>query len=178
MHSSSPPGIPYKRYCRYGMRRHALIAAAAFATTAVPSGIAWAQAESPPSFSQAPSLSPARFGTRPVRGRAASYLLFTISEAARLEMRVSAAATGRRSGGACKAPPASNRAKPPTPRCTRWRVLGTLSTPALAGPNRIPFTPRVGGRLLKTGAYRLRIVATDAAGAHSAPASVSFKITP
>lgn len=157
------------------MRRHALIAAATLATIATPTGIAWAEAGSPPSFSQAPALSPARFSTKPVRGRAASYLVFTISEAAHLGMSVYAAAPGRRSGGVCRAPSASNRARP---RCRRWVLRGTLSTPALAGANRIPFTPRVSGRVLTPGMYRLTIVATDAAGAHSAPASVGFTIAP
>ncbi|HXD54576.1 MAG TPA: hypothetical protein VN618_07460 [Solirubrobacteraceae bacterium] len=157
------------------MRRDALIAVAALATVAAPTAIARAEAESPPSFSQAPALSPARFSAKPVRGRAASYLVFAISEAAHLEMRVYAAAAGRRAGGVCRAPSAANRARP---HCRRWVLRGTLSTPALAGANRIPFTPRVSGRALKPGAYRLRIVATDGAGAHSAPASAGFTITP
>ena len=127
----------------------------------------------PPSFSPAPALSPSRFSAKPVRGQAASYLVFSISEAATLQMRVSVARPGRREHGHCAAPSRANRGHR---RCTRWVALGTLSTPALPGANRTPFTPRVDKRLLAPGAYRLTIVATDAAGASSPPAVAGFTI--
>ncbi len=69
----------------------------------------------------------------------------------------------------------SNRGKP---HCLRYVEAGALSYKASAGAGRFPFAGRVAGHALKPGAYRLTLVATDAAGNSSAPAKLSFTIAP
>ena len=53
---------------------------------------------------------------------------------------------------------------------------GTLTRAGTAGPNAMPFTGRVGRRELRPGSYRMRVVATDAAGNASTPATVRFRV--
>jgi virginiamycin B lyase len=132
----------------------------------------------PPSFTKAPSLHPSRFrssgrsGGRIPKGSA---LTFTLSEAATLKLQVSAPRPGRRVKGNCTAPGKANRHKP---ACRRYVSLGTLSYKAKAGANRFPFSGRVAGHTLKPGAYRLSVIALDAAGNGSSPVRASFTIVP
>jgi hypothetical protein len=46
----------------------------------------------------------------------------------------------------------------------------------VTGANAIEFDGRIGGRRLKKGAYRLTVIARDAAGNESTPRRVLFRI--
>jgi hypothetical protein len=52
----------------------------------------------------------------------------------------------------------------------------TLRRQGSAGSNRLTFRGRLAGRELRAGGYRLRIVATDAAGNRSSAVIVRFRI--
>jgi hypothetical protein len=106
------------------------------------------------------SLAPRSF--RPARGRSGGAVLgFSLSEAARVTLRVERAA--RRRGG----------------RGERWtRLRGTVERAGREGVNRSRFTGRLAGRPLAPGRYRLLAVARDVAGNRSAVARAAFRIEP
>jgi hypothetical protein len=63
------------------------------------------------------------------------------------------------------------------PRCTRYRLAGTLTRNGLAaGANTIAFSGRIGRHPLAPGTYRATITATDHADNHSTPARATFTI--
>jgi hypothetical protein len=98
---------------------------------------------------------------------------YTLSEAARVTVRIQRARPGRRSGGRCVAPSARLlKAK----RCTRYVSAGTLRRSGAKGANSIRFTGRIGTRALGPGRYRATITASDAAGNRSARSSTAFRI--
>ncbi|MGE4425209.1 MAG: hypothetical protein AB7G37_02010 [Solirubrobacteraceae bacterium] len=105
-------------------------------------------------------LAPARRGRRGVGTR----VRLTLSEDARLRVTVERITVGRRRGEACVR---STRARRRARRCARYARVGTLSRRGTAGVDTVRFTGRLKGRALRAGRYRLRIVATDAAGNRS-----------
>jgi hypothetical protein len=56
------------------------------------------------------------------------------------------------------------------------KVVTLTRARTVAGANRVAFTGRVGRRALKRGAYRARLVATDAAGNRSRPVRLTFRV--
>ncbi len=126
------------------------------------------------------SVRPARFraarrgpsiaARRPIGAR----VTYRLSEAARVTFRVERALKGKRVRGRCVKPRRSNlRAK----RCTRYRTLrGSFSHNGRAGANKLKFSGRLRGRKLRTGRYRLRAVAADAAANKSRPRRDGFRI--
>lgn len=62
-------------------------------------------------------------------------------------------------------------------RCTVYSGVGTLQQLALAGPNTLRFSGRIGTRALKRGGYRLKVTARDAAGNVSKPAYAKFTVS-
>jgi hypothetical protein len=107
---------------------------------------------------------------RAARGTA---LRFTLSEAATVRIAFERVLPGRRAGHSCR--PATRRTAG-KPRCTRYVAAGTLTRRAGAGAARATFSGRVGAKALRPGRYRLRVVATDAAGNASASATVAFTV--
>jgi hypothetical protein len=94
------------------------------------------------------------------------------SQAATAAFTVQRPTQGRRKGAAC----VKARKRPPkAKRCTRYVKAGSFTHADTAGPNRFRFSGRVGGRKLKPGAYRLRVVARNSAGAGKA-ATRRFRI--
>jgi hypothetical protein len=93
----------------------------------------------------------------PVAARVAhgTRLRYTLSENARVTLKIQRALAGRR---------------------TRYRTVGTLRRSGIAGLNRTRFTGRIGRRALRPGRYRAVITATDAAANRSAPKSTPFRI--
>jgi hypothetical protein len=89
-----------------------------------------------------------------------------LSERSRVALVVERAVPGTRRGARC----AARR------RCTRFLRVGVLRHRGRAGTNRYRFDGRIGRRALAPGAYRLRVVASDAAGNRSRPRSVRFVI--
>lgn len=93
---------------------------------------------------------------------ARSALGVNLSGAASLAVQVDRFAPGRRAGRACSLTAITGT------RCTRTVRLGTVRRAAPGGASRGTIGPRVGGRPLGPGRYRLTIRATDAAGNRSA----------
>ena len=98
---------------------------------------------------------------------------YTLSEPARVVLRVKRARPGRRSGGRCVAPSPRLRA---ASRCLRYTTVGTLRRAGAGGANRVRFTGRIGRTALRPGRYRAVIVATDQTGNRSVPRRAAFRI--
>ena len=99
---------------------------------------------------------------------------FRLSEAASVRFTVQRKTTGRRSSGKCRTRTRRNRKKP---KCTLYKsVRGSFTVAGKAGRNSFTFRGRIGGKALKTGSYRLRGTATDAARNVSVPTQKTFKI--
>jgi hypothetical protein len=106
------------------------------------------------------TLTPAAFVAK--KGTRVSY---DDSSAATTTFTVQRPTAGRRKGGKC----VQSRKRPPkSRRCTRYVKLGSFKHADTAGRNSFRFKGRVGGRKLKPGAYRLRAVARNSAGAGKA----------
>ncbi|MCK9248083.1 MAG: hypothetical protein M0P31_03795 [Solirubrobacteraceae bacterium] len=114
-------------------------------------------------------LAPARRGRRGVGAR----LRLTSSEDARLRITVERLTAGRRHGRACVRP---GRARRGARRCARHVRVGAVTVAAREGRNAVRFTGRLRGRTLRAARYRLRIVATDAAGNRSTERRVRLRI--
>lgn len=101
-------------------------------------------------------------------------LSYALSEVASVRFRVERALRGRRVGGRCvKLTRANRRAK----ACTRYTLMrGGFTHRGKAGRNRFRFSGRLAGRKLRAGRYRLRAVATDAAGNKSLSRRARFRI--
>jgi hypothetical protein len=84
-----------------------------------------------------------------------------------------AKAKGRKVRGKCVKRKRSNRKKP---KCTRYTGVGSFTQDAVGGANSKPFSGKIGSRKLKPGSYRATLVAKDAAGNASRPASLDFKV--
>lgn len=125
--------------------------------------------DSPPTGAdaKAPSL---RASLARTRFRTATKLKLELSEAAGVAGTVKRARPGRRSRGRCS--PTARRGR----RCTVLTRVGTFSRSLPAGISRIAFSRRLGTRKLKPGAYRLVLVARDAAGNRSPKRTLRFQI--
>ena len=125
-------------------------------------------------------LSSARFrrGTqraRLARVKAGTTVMFGLSAAAVVRLTFERAAPGRIAGDRCVRP---TRARNHGKRCTRFkRVRGAVRLTAPAGNDRIRFDGVLdGGRRLAAGAYKLSLVALDAAGQASPAVHARFRI--
>ncbi len=99
---------------------------------------------------------------------------YRLSKVANVRFRVERLTRGRRVGGVCVK---ATRANATRKACTRSVTLaGGFTRRSTAGPNRFRFSGRLNGRKLRPGNYRLRAVATDAAGKRSAPRRARFRI--
>lgn len=104
------------------------------------------------------------------RGRAAT-IRTTLSEPARVTIRVERLTAGRRSGGRCRAGARSGS------RCTVATLVGTVrATVTAAGPATLRLPATLRGRRLATGRHRLTVVATDAAGNRSAARALTVVV--
>jgi DNA-binding beta-propeller fold protein YncE len=99
---------------------------------------------------------------------------YKLSENAKVRFRIERALPGRRVGKRCQKPRRSNRHHK---RCTRFSTLrGSFARQSKAGRNSFHFSGRLRGRKLAPGRYRLRAVATDAAGNASRPRRTGFRV--
>jgi hypothetical protein len=120
----------------------------------------------------APLMQLLRVSPRAIRRRAT--VTYVLSEDAAVRMTVARRRSGRRVGGRCRAVTPRNAERA---RCKRWkRARGALTDAGEKGGNAIVFDGRMRGRRLRTGAYRLKAVATDAAGNRSPAARTRFRI--
>jgi hypothetical protein len=98
---------------------------------------------------------------------------FTLSEPARVTVKIQRALPGRRASGRCVRPrPQLSKA----PRCVRYRTAGALARSARRGANTIRFSGRLGKRALRPGAHQAVVTATDAAGNRSALRTARFRV--
>jgi hypothetical protein len=103
---------------------------------------------------------------------------YTLSEAAAVRLTIERASKGRRvkrgKKRVCAKPTRKNRKKK---RCTRYKRAGkTLVRSSKAGKNKVKFSGRIAKKALKSGSYRLTIVATDGAGNRSKAKRLKFRI--
>jgi DNA-binding beta-propeller fold protein YncE len=111
---------------------------------------------------------------RSLRVGRAGTLRVTLSEAATLTVRFERRLPGRRKAGRCVRPRRALQGR----RCTRLAAAGAQRRAARAGANALRVGGRIGRRTLPIGAYRLTIVARDAAGNASRPLTRSLRVTP
>ncbi|HEX8105689.1 MAG TPA: delta-60 repeat domain-containing protein [Solirubrobacteraceae bacterium] len=96
---------------------------------------------------------------------------YTLSEQATVTISLHRLVKGRRAGGKCRT--TRKRGK----RCTKRVKAGTLVRRDLAaGAQRTPFSGRLGSKRLKTGRYRAKLVAVDAAGNRSRAVTLRFRV--
>jgi hypothetical protein len=107
------------------------------------------------------------------RAKKGTAFLYSLSEPARVVFTIRRAAKGRKAGRKCVKPRRSNRKRH---RCTRYVVVGRFAKQSKAGENRKSFSGKLGRRKLSPHRYRAQLVATDAAGNHSAARTLSFKV--
>jgi streptogramin lyase len=112
----------------------------------------------------APALTSVRLPASLRVGRSGT-LRITLSEPATVTIRFERKLPGRRKAGRCVKP----RRAPHGRRCVRFASLGSQRRSAVRGANRLAIGGKLGRRTLPVGAYRLTIVATDAAGNASKP---------
>jgi hypothetical protein len=98
---------------------------------------------------------------------------FSLSEPARVSIKIARLRAGRKVGRSCRKPTRSNRKRR---RCTRLVSYGSLRRQGLQGANRVAFSGRVGRRKLAPSRYRASATARDAAGNSSKPSSTFFTI--
>lgn len=123
----------------------------------------------PPSFLSA-AVDPDRFA---VGSNGGTKLRLKLSEKARVVFTIARNRPGRRVGGKCVRRSGSNAGKP---KCTRHTRAGRFTRQLAKGKSVVPFSGRVGGKNLKPGRYRLRLVATDALANSSVPRDLKFRI--
>jgi hypothetical protein len=125
------------------------------------------------------SFSPSTFAVAPARAataanRHATTIRFRLSSRATVRIEIARTLSGRRSGGHCVKPTAKLSKRR---ACTRYVTAGKLvRSSAKGGRTTIAFSGRIGGKALKTGAYRATIVAIDKAKHHSKSKHASFTV--
>lgn len=101
--------------------------------------------------------------------------LFSLTEAAKLQIAFTRPAPGLRSGRRCLAPSARLK-RQHAKRCTRTLTVGTLTrAKEKAGAGAVAFSGRLGSRALAPGAYRA-ILTASANGLSSTPVALSLTI--
>ncbi len=105
--------------------------------------------------------------------RTGAKISYTLSEQARVSLRIDRVLRGRRSGKRCVKPRPSLRKKR---ACTRYVRAGTLVRSGRQGANTVKFTGRIGKRALRRGNHRLTVSAKDLAGNASKPKRTSFRV--
>lgn len=113
----------------------------------------------------APALSKLAVSPARLRAGARASVTYTLSAPATVAFRFERVLAGRRAGARCVAATASNRS---AALCSRYvKLAGSLTDAGEQGANTFGFAARLRGRPLAPGRYRLRAVATGAAGSAS-----------
>jgi PKD domain len=100
---------------------------------------------------------------------------FSLSAASKLQIAITATASGLRRGHSCLAPTPGLR-RTHAKRCARTLRLGTLTRSSEPrGSDSVAFSGRIGHRALAAGSYKATLTATDAAG-RSAPVTLGFVV--
>jgi hypothetical protein len=99
---------------------------------------------------------------------------FSLNEQATVTFRYTRSLPGRKVGHGCVAQTNANQHKP---SCQRTITEGTISFSGHSGVNHVAFQGRISrSKKLGLGSHTLIITATNAAGEHSQPKSLSFTI--
>ena len=99
---------------------------------------------------------------------------FLLNEQAIVSFSFAQRGSGRKVSGECVTQTEKNRHKP---ACKRTAAVGTLTFAGHSGANKVAFQGRISPvKKLRPGLYTLVITATNSAGVHSAPTSLSFTI--
>ena len=106
-------------------------------------------------------------------GKGATRFRFMLNQAAEVSIRIEHDTLGRRRGDRCVSP---ERAPTGTP-CKRWKLDGTLKRQGAQGPNKLPFSGRVGGEPLRPGGHRATLRA-EAGGNSSERHRLRFEVLP
>lgn len=108
------------------------------------------------------------------RQAAGTTFSFALNETAAVAFTFTTNLAGRQAGRRCVAATRKNAKRR---SCRRTLSAGVMSFTGHAGTNKLAFQGRLpNGKRLGPGRYALTILATNAAGAHSAPATLSFTI--
>jgi uncharacterized delta-60 repeat protein len=126
----------------------------------------------PPADTTPPTLT-ARLSKKRFRAGKGTKIRYTLSEPARVTIRIQKGKAGRKVGRRCLKPTRARRGKP---RCKRWVNLRTLTRESVQGDSVVPFSGRVRGRKLTPGPYRMRLSAVDAAGNRSTTTTLRFRV--
>ncbi len=106
-----------------------------------------------------------------VVGAAKGKLLYALTEAATVSVKVERQAGGKKKGKACVRPTTKlKRAK----SCKRHTTVGTVLLNGAVGANSATLRPA--GKALKKGTYRVTVIATDLAGNAARPQTVTLKV--
>jgi hypothetical protein len=124
----------------------------------------------------APSQQRARGARRGSRRPRTNSLSFRLSEPARVRIVVERRLPGRRAARRSASPCRPGKPRKAQKRCYRHRWAGTLRVSKKAGRQRTRITGRFKRRTLKSGRYRARVTAVDAAGASSRERTVYFRV--
>jgi Tol biopolymer transport system component len=95
---------------------------------------------------------------------------FTLSEAAKVSLKIERKGKGRKKGSKCVAKRKTGK------RCTLYKAKGSLRRTGKAGANSVAFSGRIGSKKLAKGRYRITATATDAAGNKAKKKTVSFRV--
>jgi uncharacterized delta-60 repeat protein len=128
--------------------------------------------ESNSTFTVGPSSTRLTGQTSARRHQRGTIFSFRLDQAATVKIAIQTKARGRRLGRSCRADSPSLRRKP---RCTRTITIKTLTRSGHAGPNKVAFSGRIGGKALTPGRYQASFTAEDSAGA-SPSQTLSFTI--
>jgi hypothetical protein len=140
---------------------------AAHATVAALTGLS----ETNKTFAPGKASTPVSGQTARRRARATTFS-FKLDQAATVTVTIQRKGSGRRVRHACKPP--SNRLRH-NAKCTLYTTVATLARTAHAGLNKLEFTGRVRGRVLRPAQYQALFSTTDAAGS-SRPQAITFTI--
>lgn len=106
------------------------------------------------------------------RTKRGTTFLYTLSEAATVQIVITQRTSGRREGKRCVAP---TRRLRQARRCARIITKGTLTRTAHAGANKVAFSGQIGRKALKPGRYQATLTATSSAKT-SRPRTITFTI--
>jgi hypothetical protein len=112
------------------------------------------------------------FSARKKRAPIGTTFRYTLSEAARVTIRIDRVLPGVKRGKRCLKPSKTRRGK----RCSRFVRVGQLVRESPKGRSRVPFNGRIKRKALKRGRYRAVLRAADAAGNKSATRKLKFQV--
>jgi hypothetical protein len=122
-----------------------------------------------------PILSAFKLAPSSFKAKKGTLVSYQVSEDSTTSFKLSRRAAGVKKGTRCVKPPKKKAGTKKPKRCTRVIDLRSFTRTDLRGPVAFTFKPRLNGKPLPPGRYRLRAVARNVSGA-SKPASKNFTI--